>query len=609
MKDGVKNPQKNTFYMKGTFRLFTLVLMAMSVFSCSKESVKEFEEEINRGAVTITAGINNDAKTNTTLGDTSGESTKVYWEEGDSFVLSIGGEDYTFDIDPAYSNENPSTYATFTCVDAPETIAAGDYVAKYSNATTPTQQAGTKEGLSDYQYMEADIKVDTERNLEDVSIKFYTKVSVVELTLTHDDFKGATVSDVALKNAGDVVAQSLQSTSFTGDSDGNIVVYFAVPAGKEFTATTITATCDDKAYSATINSALTTVEGKLYQVKKSMTGRTVVSSGTCGDDLEWEITYTNDENSLTLSITGTGDMYDYSSNSAPWRDYRSKITSVKLPNGLTSIGKNAFYKCEKLASVTFESGSQLKTIVLGAFEECESLTSIQIPASVTEIGNSAFAACSQLSTVTFEAGTQLKTIGSSAFECCSTLTSIIIPASVTEIGVSAFGYCSTLTSINIPDGVTSIGDYAFQACSALTSIEIPAGVTDIGISAFDACRKLASVTFEAGSQLKTIGYYAFQNCSTLTSIQIPASVTVIGSYAFRETDISSIEIPASVTEIGGYAFKDCRSLVTVHCRPVTPPELGDDVFYSSTIYVPSSSVEKYKKAKNWSAYKDHIIGE
>lgn len=505
--------------MKGTFKLFTLVLMAMSVFSCSKESVKEFEDEINRGAVTITAGINNDAKTKTTLGDTSGESTKVYWEEGDSFVLSIGGEDYTFDINPAYSNENPSTYATFTCADAPKKIAAGDYVAKYSNVATPTQQAGTKEGLSDYQYMEADIDIDTERNLEDVSIKFYTKVSVVELTLTHNDFKDAAVSSIALRNGGAAVAEIDGSASFTGDSNGKIVVYFAVPAGKEFTAATITATCGENAYVATINSALTTVEGKLYQVKKSMTCRTVVSSGTCGANLKWEITYTNDENSLTLSITGTGDMdnYRYSSPLTP-AEYIDKITSVEFPNGLTSIGKYAFYQCKKLENVTFEAGSQLKTIGDGAFRE-----------------------------------------------------------------------------------------------TGLTSIEIPATVTEIGISAFCACSQLSTVTFGSGSQLKTIGYYAFDECESLTSIKIPETVTVIGSAAFRNTDIASIEIPASVTEIGGEAFKYCTSLVAVHCRPATPPKLGENVFYTNgtgrTIYVPKSSAKDYKEAKNWSTYKDHIIGE
>ena len=360
--------------MKSTFRLFTLVLMAMSVFSCSKESVKEFEDEINQGAVTITAGINNDAKTKTTLGDTSGESTKVYWEEGDSFILTIGGEDYTFEIDPAYSNENPSTYATFTCADAPEKIAAGDYVAKYSNVATPTQQAGTKEGLSDYQYMEAAIDIDTERNLEDVSIKFYTKVSVVELTLTHDDFKGATVSDVALKNAGDVVAQSLQSTSFTGDSEGNIVVYFAVPAGKEFTAATITAKCDDKPYSATINSALTTVEGKLYQVEKSMTQRNVIDSGTCGANLKWELTYTDDENSLTLSITGTGDMYNYTSGTQPWILFLEKIKEVTTANTAASLGTSAFEGAIRLAEVHI--GAKIDMIEANVFAGCDRLRNI-----------------------------------------------------------------------------------------------------------------------------------------------------------------------------------------------------------------------------------------
>ncbi|MBQ1968455.1 MAG: leucine-rich repeat domain-containing protein, partial [Flavobacteriales bacterium] len=118
----------------------------------------------------------------------------------------------------------------------------------------------------------------------------------------------------------------------------------------------------------------------------------------------------------------------------------------------------------------------------------------------------------------------------------------------------------------------------------------PASVTVIEDYAFDECEKLENVTFEAGSQLKTID-----------------------EGAFRYTDIASIEIPASVTEIGGEAFKYCSSLVAVHCRPATPPELGENVFNTNAtgrkIYVPNSSVKKYKEAANWSTYKDHIIGE
>ena len=572
--------------MKGTFKLFTLVLMAMSVFSCSKESVKEFEDEINRGAVTITAGINNDAKTKTTLGDTSGESTKVYWEEEDSFILTIGGEDYTFEIDPAYSNENPSTYATFTCADAPETIAAGDYVAKYSNATTPTQQAGTKEGLSDYQYMEAAIDIDAESYLEDVSLKFYTKVSVVELTLTHNDFKDAAVSSIALRNGGAVVAEIDGSASFTGDSNGKIVVYFAVPAGKEFTAATITATCGENAYVATINSALTTVEGKLYQVKKSMTRRTVVSSGTCGANLKWELTYTNDENSLTLSITGTGDMADYSISIIPWIEYVDRITSIELPNGLTYIGGYAFYGCSALTSIIIPDG--VTNIGNDAFSGCKALLSIELPSGLTSIGNSVFYGCESLSSISIPA--TVTSIENAAFYNCKALSSINIPAGVTEIGSYAFYGCEVLSSIEIPAGVAVIGSRTFSGCESLSSISIPAGVTDIGSYAFNACSQLSTVTFGSGSQLKTIRFNAFDG-----------------------TAISSIEIPATVTSIGVKSFYNCNSLKTVNCKPTTPPTLGKSAFNTSVagfkIYVPAASVEDYKTAENWSTYASNIIGE
>ena len=572
--------------MKGTFRLFTLVLMAMSVFSCSKDSVKEFEDEINRGAVTITAGITSDTKTKTTLGDTSGESTKVYWEEGDSFVLSIGGEDYTFDIDPAYSNENPSTYATFTCADAPETIAAGDYVAKYSNATTPTQQAGTKEGLSDYQYMEADIKVDTERNLEDVSIKFYTKVSVVELTLTHNDFTDAAVSSIALRNGGVAVAEIDGSASFTGDSNGKIVVYFAVPAGKEFTSTTITAVCGEKTYVASINSALTMAEGKLYQVKKSMTQRNIVASGTCGANLEWELTYTDDENSLTLSITGTGDMYDYPMPSpvAPWGDYAPKIKSVELPNGLISIGDGAFAYCEALT--TIEIPSTVTLIGADAFSGCKALLSIELPSGLTSIGNSVFYGCESLSSISIPA--TVTSIENAAFYNCKALSSINIPAGVTEIGSYAFYGCKVLSSIEIPAGVAVISSRTFSGCESLSSISIPAGVTEIGSYAFNACSQLSTVTFESGSQLKTIRYNAFDG-----------------------TAISSIEIPATVTSIGIKSFYNCNSLKTVNCKPTTPPTLGNSAFNTSVagfnIIVPVASINEYKT--QWSTYATYIVSE
>ena len=111
-----------------------------------------------------------------------------------------------------------------------------------------------------------------------------------------------------------------------------------------------------------------------------------------------------------------------------------------------------FWGCSSLTTVTFEKGSQLKTIgggsssYYGAFSYCTALTSIEIPASVETIGASAFKGCSSLATVTFENGSQLKTIGggsysSGAFSDCTALTSIEIPASVETIEASAFKGC------------------------------------------------------------------------------------------------------------------------------------------------------------------------
>ena len=113
--------------------------------------------------------------------------------------------------------------------------------------------------------------------------------------------------------------------------------------------------------------------------------------------------------------------------------YRSELKSVVISANVTTIENIAFWDCSKLTTVTFEKGSQLKTIGHNAYYECTSLTSIEIPASVETIGNTAFSDCSSLATVTFEKGSRLKTIGNNAYYRCTSLTSIEIPASVETI--------------------------------------------------------------------------------------------------------------------------------------------------------------------------------
>jgi len=259
----------------------------------------------------------------------------------------------------------------------------------------------------------------------------------------------------------------------------------------------------------------------------------------------------------------------------------SELTSISIPDSVTSIGDYAFSGCSKLTSINIPNS--VTSIGNNALNGCSGLTSINIPNSVTSIGDSVFSGCSGLTSIYIP--DSVTSIGNNALHGCSGLTSINIPNSVTSIGDSAFWGCSGLTSINIPDSVTSIGNYAFEYCSKLTSINIPNSVTFIRYSAFDGCIELTSVSLDSnysvgvfrsvfpssqitdiviGSNVTSIGDYAFSGCSGLTSINIPNSVTSIGDSAFEYcSKLTSINIPNSVTSIGDYAFHGCIELTSV----------------------------------------------
>ena len=216
---------------------------------------------------------------------------------------------------------------------------------------------------------------------------------------------------------------------------------------------------------------------------------------------------------------------------------------------------------------------------------------------MTSIGERAFWDCSGLTSITIP--NSVTSIGEFAFSGCSSLTSITIPNSMTSIGQNAFYNCSGLTSITIPNSVTSIGSSAFSGCSGLTSVTIPNSVTSIGGYAFSRCTSLTSVTIP--NSVKSIEQNAFYGCSGLTSITIPNSVTSIEKYAFYGcSGLNSVTIPSSVTSIGDYAFYDCSSLTSITFERTTAPGFGRSVFYkvdkSIPVYVPSSSVDEYKKA-------------
>ncbi len=236
----------------------------------------------------------------------------------------------------------------------------------------------------------------------------------------------------------------------------------------------------------------------------------------------------------------------------------SSLTSVTIPNSVTSISAHAFICCSSLTNITIPNS--VTSIGNYTFENCSSLLSITIPNSVTSIGDAAFCRCSSLTNITIP--NSVTSIGDSAFYRCSSLTSITLSNSVTSIAYSAFGDCSSLLSITIPNSVTSIGAHAFNSCSSLTSVTIPNSVTSIGICAFIGCSSLTSVTIP--NSVTSIGWHTFEDCSSLTSVTIPNSVTSIDKHAFKNcSSLLSVTIPNSVTSIGIDVFSGCSSLTSI----------------------------------------------
>ncbi len=314
-------------------------------------------------------------------------------------------------------------------------------------------------------------------------------------------------------------------------------------------------------------------------------------SSHCGEDLYWSF----DSSTGTLIITGSGAMYNYEWDGQPWFSLKNQITSVSLPDGLTSIGNYAF-------------------------QNCENLSYVYIPNNVKSVGDWAFSYCAELASVSVDPESSMESIGEGAFHYCYSLNYFNFTNRVSIIGIGAFEGAGIVT-IEIPGSVATISDNAFAGCIELTDVyylgtEEQKGqirISEVGNDyllnatwhygdpayecgkilrwSFDEFTGTLTITgsgvmydygpdrespwvslginnqivrVELPDRLLYIGSAAFYSCGALTSITIPNGVIEIGEEAFSQCQsLSEITIPNSLTNIGTAAFCSCTELSEV----------------------------------------------
>ena len=213
-------------------------------------------------------------------------------------------------------------------------------------------------------------------------------------------------------------------------------------------------------------------------------------SQSCGDHLRWSL----NEASGILTISGTGDMWNFKYQRSPWLDKTGSIRSVVLKPGVESIGAYAFSGNGNLKEVPLPDS--LRAIGAHAFESCGGIQKINIPEGVIRIGEGAFSWCSNLAGVTLP--NTLLEIQNDTFSYCAALTSVRFPNSLLKIGAKAFYNCAELTGVLFPETLAEIGASAFEYCSGLKSICFPYSLIWIGENAFN-CAYLKDVRFEGSA--------------------------------------------------------------------------------------------------------------
>lgn len=313
--------------------------------------------------------------------------------------------------------------------------------------------------------------------------------------------------------------------------------------------------------------------------------------------------------------------------------YLKYMTSVSIPETVTSVGKKAFYDCSYLTDVYCYAENVPGGAGSETFYKVPEDAILHVPASAIEQYKTTWP-WNQFKTILpdnyidgyyfnfYEGDNHAEVTGADDDA------QVIIPSEVKYKGqtfaVTAIGYAAFrdryMYSVVIPEGVTSIGMGAFSGCSSLKRIVIPESMNSIGAHAFYECTALekiivpniaawCGISFKAS--VSNPLYYAQHIYSDeeteITELVIPEGVTSINRYAFYGCNsLTSVTIPGSMTSIGTGAFMNCKGLTKVYCYAEQVPETASSAFPSSmrnaVLYVPASSIESYKETSPWSRF-------
>ena len=275
-------------------------------------------------------------------------------------------------------------------------------------------------------------------------------------------------------------------------------------------------------------------------------------------------------------------------------DGLSRLSNVKLPEGVNTIGEYAF------------RGTQI--------------WNIDIPNSVTSIGQYAFAS-TRIESVNFGKESKLQTIGYNAFRECTLLQEFIMPNTVTKLGTynnysdrecNTFYGCTNLKKIYFSDALTTLEQSVCNNCTKLSDVHLPQSLLSIRDYAFYNNSSLRHIDFP--QTLERIDYEAFSQCG-LDSVLLPVKMSTLENYAFRNCDnLTYIELPSY---IGSYDnnFYECSSVQKVVCQSATPPSIKNDPFSYGrdksdiTLVVPSFAVVNYKLNTYWYQFGSIVEGD